>query len=78
MQFENITKLALFVDVPNRAVIGTVIGAAPEDQPSVKAVAEALTSDHRVKLTDAETGTLVYDGRVEDMGDKCAPGTADG
>ena len=78
MEFSNIKKLALFVDVKERAVIGNVIGA-PEDSVDVEqgALAEPLTSEHKIAIYDAKTGELVYNGAIEDLEAKCAPGTED-
>ena len=76
MEFTNVSKLAVHVDVPGEEVIGTAVGAAPRDG-SGGAVEETLTSDHKVKVYDNKTGDLVYDGRVEDLAVKCEPGTED-
>lgn len=74
--FSNVTRLAMFVDLKSKEIVGTAIGAPPEDTPG--AVPETITPAHNIKAYDAETGQLVYDGSINNIGDKCPEGTKQG
>lgn len=76
MEFSDVTKLTLHVDLAANEVIGTAIAAPPED--SKGAVPEAMTSEHKIRVYDTTTGQLVYDGAINNIDAKCAPGTEEG
>ncbi len=75
-RWSQVTRLVVFVDREDESVAGYGVTSQKEDVP--QPVYEVPDGDDSVKIYDAETGEIVYDGSVDDAPSKakvCAEGT---
>lgn len=75
-RWTQVTRLAVFVDMEDRSVLGFGVTSDLEDDPQPNF--DAPGPDDHVKIYDAETGDIVYEGSVSEVPTKvevCAEGT---
>ena len=59
-RWSQVTRLVVWVDMEDRAVAGLGVTSEPEDDP--KPFYETPGPDEPIKMYDAETGEILYDG----------------
>ena len=75
-RWTQVTRLVVFVDMEDRSVLGFGVTSDLEDDPQPNF--DAPGPDDHVKIYDAETGDIVYEGSVSEVPAKvevCAEGT---
>ena len=59
-RWSQVTRLVIWVDMEDRAVAGLGVTSEPEDYP--QPFHETISPDEPIKMYDAETGEVLYDG----------------